>query len=96
MAHYLLVLLVVKDQDALAEYFKVGGAAVAKHGGRAFAGGPEAKVLQEANAPSKGVILEFPSAQHAENWLSDPDLADVHALRDKGADVTIISLPKMP
>ena len=96
MAHYLSVLLVVKDQDALAEYFKVGAAAVAKHEGRAFAGGPETKALQEASASSKGVVLEFPSAQHAESWLSDPDLADVHALRDKGAEVTILSLPLMP
>ena len=55
MAHYLSVLLVVKDQEALAEYFKVGAAAVAKHEGRAFAGGPETKVLQESSAPSKGV-----------------------------------------
>lgn len=96
MAHYLSVLLVVKDQNALAEYFRVGAAAVAKHEGKAFAGGPNTKVLQEASTPSKGVILEFPSPQHAENWLSDPDLADVHALRDKGADVTILSLPSMP
>jgi len=86
----------VKDQDALAEYFKVGGAAVAKHKGRAFAGGPETKVLQEASGPTEGVVLEFPSAQHAEDWLSDPELADVHALRDKGADVTILSLPPVP
>ena len=96
MSHYLSVLLVVKNQDALAEYFKVGAAAVAKHEGRAFAGGPETKVLQEASAPSKGVILEFPTARHAENWLSDPELADVHALRDKSAEVTILSLPLMP
>lgn len=93
MAHYLSVLLVVKDQEALAEYFKVGAAAVAKHEGRAFAGGPGTKVLQAPNELSKGVVLEFPSAQHAENWLSDPELADVHALRDRGADVTILSLP---
>jgi uncharacterized protein (DUF1330 family) len=95
MAHYLSVLLVVKDQEAMAEYLKVGAAAVAKHEGRPFAGGPETKVLQEAHAPTKGVVLEFPSAQHAENWLSDPDLADIHALRNKGADVTILSLPSM-
>lgn len=95
MSHYLSVLLVIKDQEALEAYFKVAAAAVAKHEGKAFAGGPDAKVLQEANTPSKGVVLEFPSAQHAENWLTDPDLADVHALRDEGADVTILSLPLM-
>ncbi len=96
MTHYLSVLLVVKDQVALAEYFKAGAAAVAKHEGRAFAGDPEMKVLQEASAQSKGVILEFPLAQHAEDWLSDPNLADVHALRDKGVDVAILSLPPIP
>lgn len=95
MAHYLSVILVVKDQETLAEYFKVGAAAVAKHGGKAFAGGPETKVLQQASEPTKGVILEFPAAQNAEDWLSDPELADVHALRDAGADVTILSLPPM-
>ena len=96
MAHYVSVTLVVKDQQKLEDYFKVGGPAVAKHGGKPFAGGPETKVLQQANHPTRGVVLEFSTAQQVEDWLNDPELAEVHALRDAAADVTILSLPEMP
>jgi len=95
MAHYAIVVLVVKDPDALAEYFKVGAQGVAKHSGRAFAGGPNLEVLSNPFGSTKGVILEFPTAQHVTDWLEDPELKDVHDLRNLGADVTILSMPSL-
>ncbi len=95
MAHYVSIILTVTDQEKLEQYFKVGGPAVAKHGGKPFAGGPETKVLQQAHEPTRGVVLEFPSAQHVEDWLNDPELESIHALRDAASDVTMLSLPKI-
>ncbi len=57
MTHYALVTLVVKDQDKLVEYLAVGGPAVAKHQGKAIAGGPNAEALQQPHGPTKGVVL---------------------------------------
>ena len=95
MTHYALVTLVVKDADKLAEYYAVGGQAVAKHMGKPIAGGPETLALQEPHGQTRGVVLQFPSADHIKQWLEDPDLADVHQLREEAADVTILSLPSM-
>ena len=76
MTHYALVTLVVKDQEKLEEYLAVGGPAVAKHGGKPIAGGPNAKALQEAHGRTKGVVLAFPAEENLEAWLQDPALAD--------------------
>ncbi len=38
---------------------------------------------------------QFPTAEHITAWLEDPELTDVHALRDAAADVTILSLPAL-
>lgn len=95
MTHYALVTLVVKDAEKLAEYYAVGGPAVAKHKGKPIAGGPGTMALQQPHGPTKGVVLQFPSADHITQWLEDPELAEVHALRDAAADVTILSLPEV-
>lgn len=93
MTHYALVTLVVKDNEKLTEYYAVGGPAVAKHLGKPIAGGPDTAALQQPHGPTRGVVLQFPSADHITRWLEDPELAEVHALRDAAADVTILSLP---
>ena len=95
MTHYALVTMVVKDADKLSQYLAVGGPAVAKHSGKPVAGGPNAMALQEPHGPTRGVVLAFPSPENVTQWLEDPELADVHALRDAAADVTILSLPSM-
>lgn len=93
MTHFALITLVVKDAQKLVAYQAVGGAAVAKHGGTPIAGGPQTKALQQPHGTTKGVVLKFPSADHVEQWLNDPELAEVHSLRDAAADVTILSMP---
>ena len=95
MTHYALVTLVVKDAEKLAAYQAVGGPAVAQHEGKAIAGGPQTVALQNPHGPTKGVVLQFPTAEHITNWLEDPELAEVHAMRDAAADVTILSMPAL-
>ena len=97
MTHYAVVQLIPTDQAVLAEYRKLALAAVTKHGGRAFAGGPDAEVLEDTGAGSTMVlIVAFPDAVAARNWINDPELADVHAMRRKGAKTTIVLLPELP
>ena len=95
MPQYVIVSVEVTDAEMFKEYQSVGGPAVAKHGGKAIAGGPETQILQAAHDENKGVVLMFPDAKNVTDWLEDPELADVHDLRNKAANVTIISLPAM-
>lgn len=96
MTHYVVVQLEPVDDAVLKEYFAVGGAAVKKHGGRPIAGGPDRKVLEDNGGGTPAhVLLTFPDATAAQNWIDDPDLAGVHALRRTGARTTITMLPEM-
>lgn len=95
MTHYALITLVVKDTEKLSAYQAVGGPAVAKHGGKPIAGGPDTMPLQNPHGPTKGVVLQFPSPEHITQWLEDPELAEIHALRNEAADVTILSMPAL-
>lgn len=96
MTHYVVVQLAPKDQETLQQYYQVGGAAVKKHGGYPIAGGPDKAVLEDnGGGTSAHVLLAFPDAGSATAWIEDPDLAEVHALRRKGAHTTITLLPPM-
>ena len=95
MPCYVVVQLVPTDEARLAEYRTHAVAAVAKHGGRPFAGGPGTEVLEDTGAGATMVLVaEFPAAENARAWISDPDLAEIHALRRAGAKTTIMSLPE--
>ena len=92
MPAYVTVQLEIIDPETFDAYRKVGGPAVAKHGGKALSAG-NATVLYEAGtgtAPS--VLLEFPDAAAVRAWLDDPELADAHALRNRGAKATVTLL----
>ena len=93
MTAYVTVQISMKDPDAFDAYRKVAGPALGKHGAKPISAG-QAEVLHDGGigtAPS--VLLEFVDAEAARAWMSDPELADVHAQRNKGADVTLTLLP---
>ncbi|WP_373050399.1 DUF1330 domain-containing protein [Thalassovita aquimarina] len=96
MTHYVVVQMDPKDPETLQQYYKVGGAAVKKHGGYPIAGGADKTVLEDngGGIPAH-VLLAFPDADAATGWIEDPELAEVHALRRKGAHTTITLLPPM-
>ncbi len=92
MTAYVTVQLKMKDAEAFEEYRKVAMDALAKHRARPVSAGAE--VLHEANVGQHPtVLLEFPDADAARAWLNDPELADVHAKRNRAADTTITLLP---
>ncbi len=96
MPSYAVIQLIETDTEALAEYRAVAGAALKKHGGAPLAGGPGSEVLEDFGAGSTAnVIVTFPDAEAARAWINDVDLADVHAMRRKGARTTITLLPPM-
>lgn len=97
MDHYVVVQLTPKEPEVLKQYFAVGKAAVEKHGGEAIAGGPDRVVMEENGAGDPAsVLLKFPSKTAALAWIEDPELAETHALRRRGAATTITLLPPMP
>ncbi len=88
------VILNVTDPQTLGAYKEKAAAALAKHGGKVIAADPKPQVLESPNeTPDSVALLSFPTADSAKAWREDPELAEVHALRNKGAKSTIIMLP---
>jgi uncharacterized protein (DUF1330 family) len=89
-----LAMITVTDREALGAYREKAADALARHGGSVIAADPEPLVLEAAiDKPNMVALLAFPSAEAAKAWLRDPDLANVHALRNKGGKSTIVVLP---
>lgn len=89
-----LAMITVTDKEALGAYREKAAEALARHGGSVVAADPEPLVLEAAvDAPNITALLSFPSPDAAKAWREDPDLADIHALRNKGGKSTIVVLP---
>ncbi len=89
-----LALITVTDKETLGAYREKAADALARHGGSVVAADPDPLVLETPyDAPDIAALLSFPSADAARAWREDPDLADVHALRNGGGKSTIVVLP---
>ncbi len=93
MTTYAVVYLNVRDADTFAAYREKAGEALAKHGGRVAAAAPKPIRLEGSlEAPGSMALLAFDTAEGAEAWHADPELATIHDLRRSGAEVSIFVL----
>lgn len=89
-----LALITITDRDALGVYREQAATALAKHGGSLVSVAPDPLVLEAAgDRPDIAALLSFPSPEAAQSWIDDTDLADVHALRNRGGKSTIVVIP---
>lgn len=91
---YAIAQLKVTDKEALGRYREQAGAALAKHGGAVVSGGANPEMLEgDGTAPDIVALLSFPSVAAARAWRNDPELAQVHALRNAGGASSIFIVP---
>ena len=94
MEHYMPVYGIgivnsLKDEAAFGEYRKVAAEALGKHGGKIVVPPSPPTTLDGDDNPKAIVLLSFPSKAAAQAWRDDPDLQDIHAMRNAGVDMTI-------
>ncbi|MEO8530766.1 MAG: DUF1330 domain-containing protein [Deltaproteobacteria bacterium] len=90
MTQYVLIQLDPTDETMLAKYREHAGSAAAKHGGHQVGGGAGSETVEDNGLDARlSVLAKFPDANSARNWLADPDLAPVHAMRRQGAKTVI-------
>jgi len=89
---YAYAKLTVKNPEKLAAYREVAGEALARHGGKVEAASAETTQLDGSpELPDVAALLSFPDKASALNWINDPELVDVHALRrDAGASEIVL------
>ena len=84
---YALNLFDLAQNDLYRRYSRRSPAAVAKHGGRVVALGRLDGALAGDAEPRKVMILvEWPSKEAFDAFLDDPELADLHPLREGGTE----------
>ena len=84
---YALNLFDLAQNDLYRRYSRRSPAAVAKHGGRVVALGRLDGALAGDAEPRKVMILvEWPSKEAFDAFLDDPELADLHPLREDGTE----------
>lgn len=89
----LLATMKIQDKAALQNYRQKAGAALAKHGGSVVAAGPLSTSIEgDAIDADTAAIISFPDADAAQNWISDPELASVHALRNAAGKSSIMMI----
>ena len=90
---YAYAKLTVTNLKALEEYRDVAGAALARHGAKVECATRDFTVLDgEPDTPNTAALLSFPDKTSAIAWAKDPDLADIHALRQSAGASDILLL----
>jgi uncharacterized protein (DUF1330 family) len=81
MKAYLVLDLSVHDFNGFKKYIAEIPAFIAKHSGRYIVRGVQPTIVEGDWKPDRVVILEFPRRQHAEAFLSDPEIQDLFKVR---------------
>lgn len=90
MAAYVIAEVNVTDPALYEDYKKMVPATVQKYGGRFAVRGGTVDVKEGNWAPTRLVVLEFPSMEQARKWYHSPEYAPALALRLKAANAKLI------
>jgi uncharacterized protein (DUF1330 family) len=90
MAAYVIFDIDVKEPVEYARYKDMAAPVVAAFGGKYLARGGKTETLEGDWVAKRLVILEFPTAARAKEWLSSKEYSAARALRHKTAKSNMI------
>ena len=96
MTAFLVLDLTVHDLKDFLPYVAAIPAFIAKHGGRYASKGADPVVMEGEWSPQRLVILEFPSRDHAQAFLADPDAQDLFARRHRSTNSRLVLVDGEP
>jgi uncharacterized protein (DUF1330 family) len=83
MKAYLVLDLEIHDMKGFSQYFEKIPAVIEKHAGEYVAKGEVPVVIEGDWKPETLVVIEFPSRNHAESFVRDPEAQALFPLRHK-------------
>lgn len=92
MPAYVVVSVDVKDSVRYEDYKKMVPPTLKPYGGRFLVRGGTVRSREGSWVPTRLVVLEFPSLEHASAWYDSPEYAPAKALRQatSAADLLIV------
>jgi uncharacterized protein (DUF1330 family) len=87
---YFLVQSDVTNPQQYAEYAKLTGPIVEKFGGRFLTRGGKSTTLEGRAAPSRVVVIEFPSYERAQAFYTSPEYQKAKKVRDGAATLQVV------
>ena len=90
MAAYVIVDIDIHDPVRYEEYKKLAAPTVTAKGGKYIARGGNTEVLEGTWQPKRLVILEFPTAAQAKEWLHCEEYSAARAIRHAAATTNMI------
>ena len=90
MAAYIVTEIEVRDAGRYEDYKRLVPPTLAEYGGRFVVRGGAAETLEGDWSPRRIVILEFPSAEKAKEWLASDAYAPAKELRHATAHTRMI------
>jgi len=92
MAAYLIVQIEVTDPVKMEEYRKRSPAAVAAYQGKFIVRGGAIAPLEGDWTPSRIVVIEFPSLDHAKRFWASPEYAHAKEARSGAGTMRVIGV----
>jgi uncharacterized protein (DUF1330 family) len=91
MPAYVVGQLEVLDWDDYQKYLNGFMPSFERHGGKLLATSmQDTKVLEGSWASSRTVLSEFPSAEDAEDWYTDPEYVELMKVRHRTARTNLV------
>ncbi|HZR25356.1 MAG TPA: DUF1330 domain-containing protein [Vicinamibacterales bacterium] len=87
---YLLVQVNVTNQQQYGEYAKLSPAIIEKFGGHFLARGGRSMTLEGTKAPSRVVVIEFPSYDNAQAFYNSPEYTAARKVRAGAAEAQFV------
>ena len=90
MAAYVVVQVDVMDPVRYEDYKRMVPSSMAKYGGRFIVRGGRTETLEGSWAPSRFVMVEFPTMERARAWWASEEYAEAKALRQATSSTEMI------
>jgi uncharacterized protein (DUF1330 family) len=91
MSAYLIGHITVKDAELWERYVEGVGKSLEPYEAEVIFRGKRSKVLTGKHTHENTVVIQFPDQKILQNWYYSKEYQDLIPIRDKAADVVIIS-----
>ncbi len=90
MAVYMILEIEVVDAETYAEYVQQAPATVEQYGGRYLVRGGAITALAGGWDPQRIVVIEFPTMERFQEWLTSPEYSAIAPLRERSTRGRVI------